>query len=48
VSRTDDDLRLGGVRLTSTVLFSDLRGFTSVAESLEPDQVIDDYPTLSR
>jgi len=41
VSRTDDDLRLGGVRLTSTVLFSDLRGFTSVAESLEPDQVIE-------
>ena len=38
---TDDDLRLGGVRREGTVLFSDLRGFTSFAETLEPDQVID-------
>jgi adenylate cyclase len=35
-----DGLRLGGVRRDVTVMFSDLRGFTSFAEQLEPDQVI--------
>ena len=35
-----DGLRLGGVGREATVMFSDLRGFTSFAESLEPDQVI--------
>lgn len=36
-----DDLRLNGVRREATVLFSDLRGFTTLAESLTPEQVID-------
>lgn len=36
-----DDLRLNGVRRDATVLFADLRGFTTLAESLEPEQVID-------
>lgn len=35
-----DGTRLGGVRRHVTVMFSDLRGFTSFAEQLEPDQVI--------
>jgi adenylate cyclase len=35
-----DGLRLGGVGRDATVMFSDLRGFTSFAESLDPDQVI--------
>ena len=38
---TDEDSRLGGVRRMTTVLFSDLRGFTSFSESLEPDQVVE-------
>jgi adenylate cyclase len=37
---TEDDVRLGGELLTATVLFSDLRGFTSFAESREPSEVI--------
>src|SRR5215213_5235274 len=37
---TEDDVRLGGELLTSTVLFSDLRGFTSFAEGREPSEVI--------
>ena len=41
LKRTDDDLRLGGTRLTATVLFSDLRGFTSFAENIPADQVIE-------
>lgn len=35
-----DGARLGGVRKEGTVLFSDLRGFTSFAEQREPDEVI--------
>ncbi len=41
LAKVDDDLRLGGERRVATVLFSDLRGFTSYAESRSPDQVID-------
>jgi adenylate cyclase len=41
LARTDGDLRLGGVRRTTTVMFSDLRSFTSFAERLEADQVIE-------
>jgi len=37
----DDDLRLGGTQRTVTVLFSDIRGFTTFSESREPEQVID-------
>jgi adenylate cyclase len=37
----EDDLRLGGTTLDATVLFSDLRGFTSFAEALEAATVID-------
>jgi len=40
VLEQSDGLRLGGVAREATVMFSDLRGFTSFAESLEPDQVI--------
>jgi adenylate cyclase len=36
-----DGLRLGGVQREGTVMFTDLRGFTSFAESLGPAQVID-------
>ncbi|MEX0992747.1 MAG: adenylate/guanylate cyclase domain-containing protein [Solirubrobacterales bacterium] len=41
VDRTDDDLRLGGVELQCTVLFSDLRGFTTFSEVQSADRVID-------
>ena len=38
--RAGGDLRLGGVRLVSTALFADLRGFTGFAERTPPDDVI--------
>jgi len=36
-----DGIRLGGVQREGTVMFTDLRGFTSFAESLPPDRVIE-------
>jgi adenylate cyclase len=41
LEQTDGELRLGGTRRECTVLFSDLRGFTTYAESRPPDEVID-------
>ncbi len=41
LDRTDDDLRLGGRRLEVTVLFSDIRGFTTFSESREPEDVLE-------
>jgi class 3 adenylate cyclase len=38
---TNGEPRLGGVRLVGTVLFSDLRGFTTFAEETAPDVVVD-------
>ena len=40
LKRTDGDLRLGGVTIEATVMFTDLRGFTSVAEALPAAEVI--------
>ena len=41
LARTDGDLRLGGERIEATLMFSDLRGFTSSAEHREPEKVIE-------
>jgi class 3 adenylate cyclase len=41
LERTDDDLRLGGTRDVGTVMFTDLRGFTSFSESTAPQRVIE-------
>ena len=40
LARTDEDLRLGGVELESTVLFSDIRGFTAFSESQPAERVV--------
>jgi class 3 adenylate cyclase len=40
LSRAGGELRLGGVRVIGTVLFADLRSFTSFAERTPPDEVI--------
>ncbi len=41
VVSANSDIRLGGVRLVGTALFTDLRGFTSFAEKSSPDEVIE-------
>jgi adenylate cyclase len=41
VERVDDDLRLGAVRRDGTVMFCDLRGFTTFSESREPEVVVE-------
>jgi adenylate cyclase len=41
LARTDEDLRLAGVRRNATVMFGDLRGFTTFAQTTPADVVID-------
>ena len=41
VLKSADGLRLGGVQREGTIMFTDLRGFTSFSETLTPAQVIE-------
>lgn len=41
LATTGGGIRLGGVRRIATVMFSDLRGFTSFSERRDPEQVIE-------
>ena len=41
LTRTDEDLRLAGVRRDATVMFGDLREFTSFAQTMPADVVIE-------
>jgi adenylate cyclase len=41
LARTDRDLRLGAVDVVGTIMFTDLRGFTTFSERLEATCVID-------
>ncbi|HET6373110.1 MAG TPA: adenylate/guanylate cyclase domain-containing protein, partial [Candidatus Polarisedimenticolia bacterium] len=38
--RDPDRVKLGGERREMTVLFADIRGFTSISEKMEPEQVV--------
>lgn len=41
VSENPEMLKLGGTRQCLTVLFSDIRGFTSISEGLEPEVLVE-------
>jgi adenylate cyclase len=41
LDRAGEGCRLGGVRRECTIMFSDLRGFTTFSESREPDAVVE-------
>jgi adenylate cyclase len=41
LKNVDEDLRLGGERRVVTVLFSDIRGFTTFSETRPPEKVIE-------
>jgi adenylate cyclase len=41
LARTDEDLRLGGVEIEGTILFSDIRGFTTFSESQPAERVLE-------
>jgi adenylate cyclase len=41
LAQTDEDLRLAGRRMEVTVLFSDIRGFTTFSETREPEEVLE-------
>ena len=41
VDRVDEDLRIGAVRRDGTVMFCDLRGFTTFSEDLDPELVVE-------
>jgi adenylate cyclase len=41
LARDDDDLWLGGIRTTGTVMFTDLRGFTTFSEERSPEIVLE-------
>jgi adenylate cyclase len=41
LARPEDDLRLGGIQTTGTVMFTDLRGFTAFSERRPPELVIE-------
>jgi len=49
VTRDPDSLKLGGDQREMTVMFSDLRGFTSFSEQLDPEtlvQLLNEYLTI--
>lgn len=41
IAATDQELKLGGINKELSILFLDIRGFTTLSEKLEPEEVVD-------
>jgi len=48
IKNSKNGVQLGGRRITATVFFSDIRGFTSFSEKYEPEEVIEMLNTYLR
>ncbi|MCZ8518013.1 MULTISPECIES: adenylate/guanylate cyclase domain-containing protein [Paenibacillus] len=46
IARSEQEIRLGGISKELTILFLDVRGFTSLSEKLKPEEVVDFLNTL--
>src|SRR6185312_12552751 len=41
MAAANPDVRLGGTKQKATVMFADIRGFTSISEGMDPDRIVD-------
>lgn len=41
MAAANPDVQLGGSKQKATVMFADIRGFTSISETIDPDRVVD-------
>lgn len=46
IARSDQELPLGGINKELSVLFLDIRGFTTLSEKLKPEEVVDFLNTM--
>lgn len=46
IARSDQEIKLGGINKELSILFLDIRGFTTLSEKLPPEQVLDFLNTM--
>lgn len=46
IARSDQELQLGGINKELSILFLDIRGFTTLSEKLKPEEVVDFLNTM--
>jgi adenylate cyclase len=46
IARSDEELPLGGISKELSILFLDIRGFTTLSEKLKPEEVVDFLNTM--
>lgn len=46
IARSDREIRLGGINKELSILFLDIRGFTTLSERLKPEEVLDFLNTM--
>jgi adenylate cyclase len=46
IAATDQEIKLGGINKELSILFLDIRGFTTLSEKLQPEEVVDFLNTM--